>query len=168
MKKGCCHIDGKVCTINFCGGSERVCGTCSINSPLHGRPMCQGDSLISCDFEKGLVPYWREGMYDQLLWSIKDSLWNIFNMVNKSVTYWTTETCKNVTGPQNTFCGVWNLKILETRFHFWFFWKYFKVAHGISVQNGSDAFPNELTRFRIEATPIWENIQKHYKNAVII
>ena len=27
MKKGYCHIDGKVCTINFCGGSERVCGT---------------------------------------------------------------------------------------------------------------------------------------------
>ena len=26
-KKGYCHIDGKVCTINFCGGSERVCGT---------------------------------------------------------------------------------------------------------------------------------------------
>ena len=48
------------------------------------------------------------------------------------------------------------------------FEKYLKFAHGISVQNGSDAFPNELTRFRIEATPIWGKIQKHRKNTVII
>ena len=34
--------------------------------------------------------------------------------------------------------------------------KNLKFAHGISVQNGSDAFPNELMRFRIEAKPIWE------------
>ena len=33
--------------------------------------------------------------------------------------------------------------------------KYIKFAHGISVQNGCDAFPNELTRFRFEAKPIW-------------
>ena len=46
--------------------------------------------------------------------------------------------------------------------------KHLKFAHEISVQNGSDAFPNELTRFRIEAKPIWEKIQKHCKNAVII
>ena len=26
--------------------------------------------------------------------------------------------------------------------------KYIKFAHGISVHNGCDAFPNELTRFR--------------------
>ena len=45
--------------------------------------------------------------------------------------------------------------------------KYIKYAHGISVHNGSYAFPNELMRFRNEAKPIWENIQKHYKNAVI-
>ena len=48
------------------------------------------------------------------------------------------------------------------------FGKYLKFAHGISVQNGSYAFPNELTRFRNEATPIWVEIQKHCKNAVII
>ena len=65
--------------------------------------------------EKGLMPYWREGIYDQLLWSIRESLWNIFNMVNKSVKYWTSKTGKNVTGPQNTFYWVWNLKNLETR-----------------------------------------------------
>ncbi len=34
--------------------------------------------------------------------------------------------------------------------------KYIKFAHEISVQNGCDAFPNELMRFRIEAKPIWE------------
>ena len=36
--------------------------------------------------------------------------------------------------------------------------KYLKFAHGISVQNGCDAFPNELVRFRFGAKPIWENI----------
>ena len=46
--------------------------------------------------------------------------------------------------------------------------KYLKFAHEISVQNGSDAFPNELMRFRIEAKPIWGKIRKHCKNAVII
>ena len=47
---------------------------------------------------------------------------------------------------------------------FEFFEKYIKSAHKISVQNGSDAFPNELVRFRIEATPIWKKIQKQCKN----
>ena len=45
--------------------------------------------------------------------------------------------------------------------------EYLKFVHGFSVQNGSDAFPNELMRFRFEATPIWETIQQHCKNAVI-
>ena len=48
------------------------------------------------------------------------------------------------------------------------FEKYLKFAHGISVQNGSYAFPNELMGFRSEAKPIWDTIQKHRKNAVII
>ena len=52
--------------------------------------------------------------------------------------------------------------------NFEIFEKYRKVAHEISVQNGCDAFPNELMRFRIEAKPIWGKIQKHCKNAVII
>ena len=43
-----------------------------------------------------------------------------------------------------------------------------KFAHGFSVQDGSDAFPNELTRFPIEAKPIWGKIQKQCKKAVII
>ena len=34
-------------------------------------------------------------------------------------------------------------------------WKiYMKFAHKMSVQNGCDAFPNELVRFPIEAKPI--------------
>ena len=39
------------------------------------------------------------------------------------------------------------------------FEKYLKFAHEISVQNGCDAFPNELMRFRFEAKPIWETIK---------
>ena len=39
--------------------------------------------------------------------------------------------------------------------------KYLKFAHEIYVQNGCDAFPNELMRFRFEAKPIWGQIQKH-------
>ena len=46
--------------------------------------------------------------------------------------------------------------------------KYIKFVHKLSVHNGSDAFPNELMRFRIEAKAIWDKIQKHCKNAVII
>ena len=46
--------------------------------------------------------------------------------------------------------------------------KYLKITHEIPVQNGSDAFPNELMRFRFKAKPIWVEIQKHCKNAVII
>ena len=52
--------------------------------------------------------------------------------------------------------------------NFEFFDKYLNFAHGMSVQNGCDAFPNELMRFRIEATAIWVEIRKHCKNAVII
>ena len=51
--------------------------------------------------------------------------------------------------------------------HFEFHEKYFKFAHEIVMQNGSDAFPNELMRFRFEATPIWETIQKRCKHVVI-
>ena len=46
--------------------------------------------------------------------------------------------------------------------------QYLKFAHEISVHHGSDAFPNELTRFRFEAKPIWGKIQIHSTNAVII
>ena len=48
------------------------------------------------------------------------------------------------------------------------FEKSMKFAHEISVQDGSYALPNELVRFRNEAKPIWVEIRKHCKNAVII
>ena len=51
---------------------------------------------------------------------------------------------------------------------FYLFEKHIKIAHEVSVQNGSYAFPNELMRFRFEAKPIWEKNLKLFKNAVII
>ena len=42
--------------------------------------------------------------------------------------------------------------------------KYIKDAPKKTVQNGSYTSPNELTRFRIEAKPIWGEIQKHREN----
>ena len=77
------------------------------------------------------------------------------------------KSIKTSTGP-NTYFWDWNMKNLETRFQILKNEKYLKFAHEMSVQNGCDAFPNELTRFRIEATPIWEKTQKHCKNAVRI
>ena len=50
--------------------------------------------------KKVLLPYWREGIYDQLLSRIRGSLWKIRRLVNKSVNYW---ACQNVPGPKNTF-----------------------------------------------------------------
>ena len=44
--------------------------------------------------------------------------------------------------------------------YFDFFEKYIKDAPKKTVQNGSYAFPNELTRFPNEAKPIWVEIQK--------
>ena len=48
------------------------------------------------------------------------------------------------------------------------FEKYEKDAPKQTVQNGSYTSPNELVRFRNKAKPIWVEIQKHCKNAVII
>ena len=39
-------------------------------------------------------------MYDQLLWRVRESLWNICRLVNKSVNYW---TCQNVPRPKKQF-----------------------------------------------------------------
>ena len=77
------------------------------------------------------------------------------------------KTAKNVPRSQNRFSWVWNLKNLKIDSSFVKFEKYMKLTHEISVHNGSDAFPNELMRFRIEAKLIWEKNLKHYKNAVI-
>ena len=69
---------------------------------------------------------------------------------------------------QPIFVGLKSKKSGNQVPYFEMFEKYLKFAHGISVQNGSYAFPNELVRFRIEAKAIWGEIKKHSKNAVII
>ena len=89
-------------------------------------------------------------------------------MVNKSMIFW---TCQNVPkrprAPKHIFWGLEYEKSGNQVPNFDNFEKYMKFAHEISVQIGSYAFPNEVMRFRIEAKPIWEKIQKHCKNAVI-
>ena len=87
-------------------------------------------------------------------------MWNICRLVNKSVNYW---TCQNVPRPKNTFLGLEYEKSGNLVPNFEKFEKYNKDAHKKSVQNGCDAFPNELMRFRFEAKPIWDKIQKHCK-----
>ena len=74
---------------------------------------------------------------------------------------------KRPQAPKPIFLGLESEKSENQIILFENFEKYLKIAHGISVQNGSDAFPNELMRFRIEAKQIWGKIQKHCKNAVI-
>ena len=59
-------------------------------------------------YEKGLLPYWRQGIYDQLIKRIRDSLSNIFSFQNKSVNSW---TCPHVARPKNTF--IWQNMGLE-------------------------------------------------------
>ena len=75
---------------------------------------------------------------------------------------------KTSTGPKTHVSGLEYEKSGNQVPKFEFFGNYLKFAHTISVHNGSDAFPNELMRFRFEATPIWGKIQKHCTNAVII
>ena len=75
---------------------------------------------------------------------------------------------KNVHRPQNHFLDLESEKYGNQVPHFENFEKTWKTnAHGNSVQNGCDTFPNELMRFRFEAKPIWENIQNIVTNAVI-
>ena len=75
---------------------------------------------------------------------------------------------KRPQAPKPIFLGLESEKPENNIQNFGMFEKYMKFAHEISVHNGSYAFPNELMRFRIEATPIWGTIQKHCKHAVII
>ena len=90
-------------------------------------------------------------------------------MVNKSVNCWTNKNGQKRSQAQKPiFLGLDSAKYENRIIYFEKFEKYLKFAHEISVQNGCDAFPNELMRFRIEAKPIWGEIQKHCKNAVII
>ena len=73
---------------------------------------------------------------------------------------------KTSTGPKTLFLILESEKSGNQIPIFENFEKYEKDAHKNSVQNGCNTFPNELTRFRLEAKPIWEKIQKHRKNAV--
>ena len=65
--------------------------------------------------------------------------------------------------PKPIFLGLESENSENQMPEFKIFGKYMKLARGISVQIGSYAFPNELTRFPIEAKPIWGKIQKHCK-----
>ena len=62
---------------------------------------------------------------------------------------------------QKPFFWVCKIRNLEICFQSLENGKYQKYAHGNSVHNGCDAFPNELMRFRFEAKPIRENTQTH-------
>ena len=55
---------------------------------------------------------------------------------------------KRPQAPKPVFLGQESEKS-ENQIIIWIFRKYLKSAHGISVQNGSYAFPSELMRFRI-------------------
>ena len=89
-------------------------------------------------------------------------------MVNKSMIFW---TCKNVKkrpqAPKPILLGLGSEKSVNQVPNFEKK-KYIKDAPKQTVHNGSSIFANELMRFPNEATPIWDKIQKHCKNAVII
>ena len=74
--------------------------------------------------------------------------------------FWTPRTFP---GPKTHILGLEYEKSGNQVPRFEKFEKYFKSVHEMSVQNGCDAFPNELTRFQFEAKPIWDKIQKHRK-----
>ena len=65
-----------------------------------------------------------------------------------------TNTQKRHRAPKHILFGLTSEKSGNQVPHLEKFEKYLKLAHQISVHNGSDAFPNELMRFRTEAKPI--------------
>ena len=75
---------------------------------------------------------------------------------------------KNPQAPKPIFLGLESGKSENMVPNFPTFAKYIKNAPKQSLQNASYTSPNELTRFQNKAKPIWVNIQKHCKNAVII
>ena len=85
-------------------------------------------------------------------------------MVNKSMFFWTQKNAKTrPQAPKPIFLGLESEKSEMWIPNFEKFEKYLKFAHEISVQDGSYAFPNELTRFPIEAKAIWGKNQIHVK-----
>ena len=69
--------------------------------------------------------------------------------------------------PKPIFLGLESEKSENMVPNFEMFEKYIKDAPNKTVLNGCDAFPNELTRFRFEAKPIWGKNHKHSENAAI-
>ena len=76
-------------------------------------------------------------------------------------------TQKRHRAPKHIYLGLQSENYGDQVPHFENVEKSLKFAHKNSVQNGCDAFPNELMRFRFEATPIWEKLKKHCQHAVI-
>ena len=90
-------------------------------------------------------------------------------MVNKSMIFWTYKNVKKrPQAPKHILLGPKSEKYGNQIPNFEKFGKYEKDAHKQTMHNGSSTFANELMRFRNEAKPIWVEIQKHCKNAVII
>ena len=90
-------------------------------------------------------------------------------MVNKLIIFWTPK--KSQKRPQATkpiFLGQESGKSENLVPVFEICEKYIKDAPKKTVHNGLYTSPNELTRFRNEAKPIWVEIQKRCKNAVTI
>ena len=86
-------------------------------------------------------------------------------MVKKSMIFWTPQ---NVPGSQHRFFFILESEKSGNQVpNFEKIEKSIKDAPKKTVQNGSSTFANELMRFPNEAKPIWVEIQKHCKNAVI-
>ena len=85
-------------------------------------------------------------------------------MVNKSVKYWTSKKGqKRHRAPKHIFGSLKSENSGNQVPKFEKLEKYLKSAYENSVHDGSYTFPNELTRFRLEAKPIWGKIQKHFE-----
>ena len=83
--------------------------------------------------------------------------------------FWTQKTHKkHPQAKKPIFLGLESGKSENLDQNFENFEKYIKDAPEKTVQNGSYDSPNELMRFPNEAKPIWVEIQKHCKNAIII
>ena len=74
---------------------------------------------------------------------------------------------KTSPGPKTDLLGLESEKSGNQVPNFEIFEKYEKDAPKKTVLIGSYDSPNELMRFPNEAKPIWVEIQKHCKNAVI-
>ena len=89
-------------------------------------------------------------------------------MVNKSINFWTKNMQKRPQARKPIFLGLESKESGNLVPNFGTFEKCIKDAPKQTVQNGSCTSPNELVRFQNEVTPIWVEIKKHCKHAVII